>query len=124
MPDLSEAAILRLVGQSWREYVALGVTGRLRRSGDVLEQLIEGPRGILLPLVARILCDPRHRSIEIIAFGPIDARACAEWRVDGCREAGSPAHGTPVGPGNVVTLLRAQTAEAGRAARLVLACGT
>ena len=124
VPGVCEVSVMRLVGQSWRESLALGVTGSLRRDGDMVEQIIEGPREIVLPLIARILCDRRHGSIEIVAFGPIASRACAEWTVEGCPDQGLAARNVHDETANVVSILRAPSAMPVPALRVAFACGT
>jgi hypothetical protein len=82
-PELPPAVFLRLARQSWSFNTRMGLTGTLRFADGVFAQVLEGRCGIVLPLVARILADPRHAAIRITAFGPLAARRFANWSVTG-----------------------------------------
>jgi hypothetical protein len=88
--DVSRAAVMRLVQQSWRDNHRMGVTGVMRHAGSSIEQSIEGPSGAVLALSARILTDRRHGQIVVRSFGPIAERRFAGWSVEGL-EAPAPA---------------------------------
>ncbi len=75
--------MLALAQRSWSENRRSGVTGILECYGRQIRQTIEGPGDVVLPLAARILCDPRHGSIVVRAFGSAPARRFVDWRVEG-----------------------------------------
>ncbi len=75
--------IERLAGQVWRDNVARGVTGEMRLEGWRVQQVVEGPADVILPLVARILADDRHGGIRITALEAISARRYGGWSVHG-----------------------------------------
>jgi hypothetical protein len=76
-------AIDRLAGQVWRDNVASGLTGEMRLAGRHVQQVVEGPADIILPLVARILGDGRHEGIRITALEAVAARSYEGWSVHG-----------------------------------------
>ena len=80
---LPVAALARLVRQAWHHTMKAGVTGEMELRGDGVRQVLEGDVEAVLPLVSRILSDPRHTGIEVVAFGPIAARRHQGWRVHG-----------------------------------------
>ena len=81
--DIEADALLRLARQVWRSNVSAGITGEMCLQGARVRQVLEGAMEVVLPIAARILADPRHTAIELIAFGELAARRHAEWRVHG-----------------------------------------
>ncbi|WP_424933599.1 BLUF domain-containing protein [Amaricoccus macauensis] len=77
------AALARVERQSSAHNRDNDLTGELHLLNGQFRQDIEGPRSLLLPLAARILADPRHESIEIESFGPIEERRFRNWRTFG-----------------------------------------
>ena len=77
------AAILRVAEGCRRFNIQSGLTGELRLAGASFSYVAEGACQILLPLAARVLADPRHRSIRITAFGKIDRRRFDCWKAIG-----------------------------------------
>lgn len=75
--------VARLIRQSWSEHVRSGVTGVLKVAGARIEQTLEGPSQIVLPLATQILTDRRYGWLRIDAFGPIAERRHADWSVVG-----------------------------------------
>lgn len=77
------AAVTRMVRQCWRANLRSGVTGEMLIDGREVSQVIEGEMDVILPMVARILSDPRHTEIETVTLGALDARRYCGWRVHG-----------------------------------------
>lgn len=86
--DLPEAALLRLAQQAWSRNMRLGVTGSLAFEDGTFRQVIEGPSDVVLPLVSRILTDPRHEAISILGFRPIKTRRFESWSAEGFETCG------------------------------------
>ncbi len=81
--DLPDAALLRMAQQAWSRNTRLGITGSLAVADGAFRQIIEGPSDAVLPLVSRILTDPRHEAISIETFRPIEARRFDCWSATG-----------------------------------------
>ena len=81
--DLTPAGASRLARQSWSSNLRAGLTGELRLEGGHFFQVVEGPAGEVLKLAARILTDPRHAAIRVLAFRALPARRHAAWTVSG-----------------------------------------
>ena len=76
-PDQEE--LLALLRQSRANNARLGVTGLLQyRAGNYI-QTLEGPAGVVLPLVGRIRRDPRHKHVVQITREPISRRSFPNW---------------------------------------------
>ena len=56
-----------------------GITGYLAYDGEAFLQVIEGPDAAVDSLYDRILDDPRHHQIVLLADGPVRTRAFADW---------------------------------------------
>lgn len=56
-----------------------GVTGSLAVGDGWFAQVMEGRRSVLLDTFDRILRDPRHTEIRLLAFNPIARRRFADW---------------------------------------------
>ena len=56
-----------------------GVTGVLCCSGDMYLQVLEGGRGAVNRLYARIVADARHRGVELLDYQQIGERHFAGW---------------------------------------------
>lgn len=82
-PDLSANDLIQLARQIWRDNTRAGLTGLLRRRGAEVDQIVEGPSALILPLSARILTDRRHGEIVIRIFAPSAHRAHTGWAVEG-----------------------------------------
>lgn len=74
--DREIAAILQSARANNRE---AGITGFLAFNAGTFLQVIEGPGQSLSKCLARLMLDPRHRDIELLAYDPIDARAFPDW---------------------------------------------
>ena len=74
-PELMHS-ILR---QSRQHNPAHGITGVLCCSGDIFMQVLEGGRPAVNRLYTRIVADPRHRDVELLAYESIVERRFAGW---------------------------------------------
>lgn len=59
----------------------LDITGVLTFKDGRFAQVIEGPEEALRTLMAAILRDARHHSVNVIADGAIELRRYADWRM-------------------------------------------
>ena len=82
-PGLPMAVFERLARQTWSANTRLGLTGKLCFRDGRFDQVLEGPRDLVLPLAARIIADPRHGSISIRSFRPIARRGHCTWALAG-----------------------------------------
>jgi hypothetical protein len=90
---LPSAAILRMAQRAWSQNARQGITGSLRFENGAFHQIVEGTSDVLLPLVSRILTDPRHEAISIRSFRPIERRRYDVWTVEGLDAPGDlPVH--------------------------------
>ncbi len=81
-PTLALDTILA-VSQSWN--ARAGVTGVLAVTGRTYIQLLEGSADELDSLMERLLRDPRHTEVTVLARGPVAGRLVPGWsmaRVD------------------------------------------
>lgn len=62
-----------------RHNAEAGLTGALLHSRRWFAQVLEGERGALEALYARIARDPRHRDVTLLALHPAARRAFARW---------------------------------------------
>ena len=81
--ELTPEDLAQLACQSWSHNVRSGLTGELRLLDDRFVQVVEGGCTEVLKTAARILADPRHHAIRILAFGPLAARRHVGWTVSG-----------------------------------------
>ena len=56
-----------------------GITGVLCCSDDLYLQVLEGGRSAVNRLYARLVADPRHRDVELLAYESIVERRFAGW---------------------------------------------
>lgn len=56
-----------------------GVTGCLLLNQGCFAQVLEGPRQAVESTFERIECDPRHRSVSVLYFRPIERRIFSDW---------------------------------------------
>lgn len=68
-----------LVRRSAENNRAAGITGLLLLSGDRFLQVLEGPSDAVNRLFGRIIRDPRHHDIELIAFEQTGATYFDDW---------------------------------------------
>ncbi len=58
---------------------AHGITGVLCQGQGLYVQVLEGERGAVNALYARIARDPRHHDVQLLSFGEIAARRYPGW---------------------------------------------
>ncbi|TMM48203.1 BLUF domain-containing protein [Qipengyuania marisflavi] len=79
--NLPSDEVFRIIETSSRNNMGEDITGFLLfRAGKFL-QLVEGPRGNLDSLLARLHQDPRHHSINILSREPVFERLFPRWRM-------------------------------------------
>ena len=99
--DLTPESVARLARQTWSGNVRAGLTGELRLQDGRFVQVVEGRCADVLRLAARILTDPRHRAVRILAFRALSARRHASWTVTGLDLLAAPAEGPQPTPANL-----------------------
>ena len=57
------------------------ITGVLCEGQGMFLQALEGERGPVTRLYARIAADPRHGHVELLADGPVARREFADWHM-------------------------------------------
>jgi hypothetical protein len=70
-----------LAAQCARNNRTLGVTGALYFDGRQFVQVIEGLGDAIDALWARLLADPRHNDLRILARAPLQSRRFPTWRM-------------------------------------------
>jgi hypothetical protein len=68
-----------ILRQSRENNARAGITGLLILANDIFVQAIEGGRGELSKLLARIMRDSRNRQVEVLAFEEITERSFGSW---------------------------------------------
>ncbi len=88
-PDAVASAIWAIETRSCRFNAQAGITGALYYSGPHFAQVLEGPREVVLPLIAAIAADTRHTDVTIVQEETVPARTFGGWAmayVDGTSE--------------------------------------
>jgi Sensors of blue-light using FAD len=57
------------------------LTGLLLYAGHQFMQVLEGPEPALSALYSTIQADPRHTSVHMLSYEPIEIRAFPDWRM-------------------------------------------
>jgi len=78
-PLSSPLDVADILEQASRNNPLLNLTGVLTWSGDTFVQLLEGPSDALDVMMAKLLFDPRHSDIDILAREPVSERTFPEW---------------------------------------------
>jgi len=78
-PLTSPLDVADILEQASRNNPFLALTGVLTWSGDTFVQLLEGPSDALDVIMAKLLFDPRHSDIDILAREPVSERTFPEW---------------------------------------------
>lgn len=76
------ADIDEIVGQSKTRNAACGLTGVLVHDGSHFLQLLEGPWSAAADTLLRIVGDPRHTEITILAREPTEVRQFSNWNLE------------------------------------------
>jgi hypothetical protein len=69
----------RILRQAKANNPVHGITGVLCCSEDVFLQVLEGGRSAVNRLYNRIVCDPRHKDVELLSYQQIGERRFAGW---------------------------------------------
>ena len=56
-----------------------GITGFLLATDQAFAQVLEGPRDTVAEAYGRIVADPRHAALRLLAEEPIAARSFPDW---------------------------------------------
>lgn len=78
-PSLSRDEVDAILATSARNNPARDVTGLLLYNGRNFLQLLEGEKGELDALMARISEDSRHSGVSILHSGEVAERTCPKW---------------------------------------------
>jgi hypothetical protein len=74
-PDLLE----EMVAHSKERNAASGITGLLVLSGRRFLQVLEGPVSFVNELLAKIMADPRHSRVELLAYDLVAMPLFFDW---------------------------------------------
>lgn len=69
----------QILKQSRANNARSGVTGLLCTSGELFIQVLEGGRGAVNALYNRLMTDPRHTEVTLLAYDEISERRFAGW---------------------------------------------
>ena len=83
--DDAEAALHRIVATSIGNNRLVNVTGLLVAHDGWFLQALEGPEAGVQTLMDRILRDPRHRGVRVIARELCEVRLFQDWDMAGAR---------------------------------------
>jgi len=72
--SLTERDAERLAAEAEASNRACGITGMMAFGGDLIFQVLEGPRDTVQALIQRIRRDPRHRSLQILTDETVATR--------------------------------------------------
>jgi Sensors of blue-light using FAD len=76
----TDARVLdEILRQSRENNTRSGITGLLILANGIFVQVIEGGRGEVSNLLARIMRDSRNRQVEVLAFEEITERSFGSW---------------------------------------------
>ena len=78
-PDLTAAALEKLLERARVRNRARDITGGLVFVDGVFLQILEGEKEVVLGLVKRITLDPRHSRLKVFHEHEIDERAFPSW---------------------------------------------
>lgn len=74
-----EVEVARILKQSRRNNRELAVGGVLHYGNGYFFQCLEGERGAVEGLYARIADDPRHTDVRTLTYGPVRERLFGDW---------------------------------------------
>ncbi|WP_242141184.1 EAL domain-containing protein [Sphingomonas sp. TREG-RG-20F-R18-01] len=80
----------QILSTSQRNNAAVGVTGALMFTDGLFAQVLEGQRAAVETVFERIQLDDRHDEVQLLSFGPTDARVFPTWAM---AFIGTAAHG-------------------------------
>ncbi len=79
VPELGYSDLRDIMAKSEVNNSQVGLTGLLCFGNGMFLQVLEGSRPAISQTYHRILQDPRHHSVELIAFDPVLQREFIEW---------------------------------------------
>jgi hypothetical protein len=79
-PEVLAAGVLEeLVVHAKERNTACGITGLLVLSGKRFLQVLEGPVSFVNELLAKIMADPRHSRVELLAYEMVAVPIFYDW---------------------------------------------
>ena len=79
VPAVDQDELLAILRKSKASNPAAGITGVLCFSEGIFLQVLEGGRSPVNRLYNRIVADPRHTDVELLAYDEIGERRFAGW---------------------------------------------
>ncbi len=79
--DLGSDDIFEIVRHSSENNGARGLSGFLIYQQGQFLQLLEGEASQIDDLLAKVRCDPRHHSFEVLCEGSIERKSFPNWRM-------------------------------------------
>ena len=79
VPSVDQAELAAILRKSKANNPAHGITGVLCFSEGIFLQVLEGGRSPVNRLYNRIVADPRHTDVELLAYDEIGERRFAGW---------------------------------------------
>lgn len=71
--------ILSIIKAAQRKNTLMAITGVMTFSQDAFLQVLEGPRGAVNQLYAKLMADPRHSDLTLLGYEHVSGRRFAEW---------------------------------------------
>lgn len=78
-PEAIATEVQSILASSQRNNPRLELTGALIFNTGVFAQVLEGPRDSVEAAFEKILQDPRHGDVQVLAYGETEQRSFAEW---------------------------------------------
>lgn len=77
--SFSQLELLKILLVSRLHNASSGVTGCLLLNDGCFAQVLEGPRHAVEATFERVECDPRHQSVSVLYFRPLERRIFSDW---------------------------------------------
>lgn len=74
-----QAELDRIIESARRLNGRAGITGFLLATTSAFAQVLEGERATVAETYGRIVADPRHEQVRLLAENPIDRRGFPQW---------------------------------------------
>jgi hypothetical protein len=71
--------ILAIIEHAQRKNELMGITGVMTFSDEAFLQILEGPRGAVNQLYAKLMADPRHTDLTLLGYEAVSERRFSEW---------------------------------------------
>lgn len=78
-PGLDDQELRNILKKARENNAELGVSGMLLFDSGAFFQVLEGPKGVVGPLYAKIAGDPRHQHVVKLIEEPIEERDFSDW---------------------------------------------